>query len=214
MKTDPEINKYAEDFSTDESPVLKKLNRETNAKILFPRMLSGKIQGNFLKMISRMIKPERILEIGTFTGYSAICLAEGLAKKGILHTIEINLELEDMIRRYLSEAGITEKVNLHIGNALKIIPEINELFDLVFIDADKENYLNYYKLVFDKVNTGGFILADNVLWDGKVLKKTPPFDKETIGIIEFNEFIQNDKRVENLILPFRDGLQIIRKCSV
>lgn len=211
MITDAEITEYAENFSSEESPVLKKLNRETHVKILFAHMLSGKLQGNLFKMISRMIKPEKILEIGTFTGYSAICLAEGLSEKGILHTIEINPELEDIIRKYFNEAGVSEKINLHIGNALEIIPALDGSYDLVYIDADKENYLNYYKLVFNKVKKGGFIIADNVLWDGKVLKEPLPSDTETVAIKEFNTFVQNDKRVENLLLPFRDGLMITRK---
>jgi len=209
METD--INDYAEAFSSPEPDILKKLNRETNVKMVFPRMLSGHLQGTLLKMISCMARPETILEIGTFTGYSSICLAEGLAEKGLLHTIEINPEFEDIIRKYYNETKLSEKIILHIGNALDIIPSITYMFDLVFIDADKENYLNYYKLVFDKVKNGGFILADNVLWNGKVLKKPLPSDTETKAIKEFNEFIKNDKRVENLLLPFRDGLMLIRK---
>jgi predicted O-methyltransferase YrrM len=211
MTTEDNIEKYAEAFSTEESPILQKLNRETHLKVLYPRMLSGKLQGNLLKMISCMLHPSSILEIGTFTGYSAICLAEGLADKGMLHTIEVNPELEEMINRYFNEAGITAKTKLHIGHALDIIPTLNSMFDMVFIDADKENYLNYYHLVFDKVRKGGFILADNVLWGGKVIKKTASPDKETKGIKEFNEFVQQDKRVENTLLPLRDGLMIIRK---
>lgn len=211
MTNETDIYNYAEAFSAEESPVLGKLNRETNLKILYPRMLSGKLQGNFLKMISCMLHPSSILEIGTFTGYSAICLAEGLTDKGMLHTIEVNPELEDMILRYFKEAGIISKITLHIGNAIDIVPTLNTSFDLVFIDADKENYLNYYHLVFDKVRKGGFIIADNVLWGGKVMKKTASTDKETKGIKEFNEFVQQDKRVENMLLPLRDGLMIVRK---
>lgn len=211
MITDSEIYNYAETFTTEESPVLKKLNRETHVNILFPRMLSGKLQGSLLKMISNMVSPERILEIGAYTGYSAICLAEGLTANGILHTIEINPELEEIERKYFDESGLTEKIKLHIGNALEIIPSLNEKFDIVFIDADKENYLNYYNLVFDKVRKGGFILADNVLWDGKVLETPAPADTETKALQKFNQFVQNDERVENLLLPFRDGISIIRK---
>ncbi len=209
--TDIDLEKYAEDFTTDESPLLQKLYRETNLKILYPQMLSGKLQGSLLKMISKMIRPEKILEIGTFTGYSAICLSEGLAANGVLHTIEVNPELEEMIRRYFAEAGISDKVKLHIGNALDIILTLDDTFDLVFIDADKENYLNYFKMIFDKVRKGGFILADNVLWGGKVLKKTPSSDTESNGIKEFNEYVKNDDRVENVLLPIRDGVMIIRK---
>jgi len=209
--TDINLEKYAEDFTTDESPLLQKLYRETNLKILYPQMLSGKLQGSLLRMISKMIAPKKILEIGTFTGYSAICLAEGPADRGVLDTIEVNPELEEMIMRYFTEARITDKVKLHIGNALEIIPKLNGPFDLAFIDADKENYLNYYKLIFDKVKKGGFILADNVLWGGKVLKKTPSSDTDTNGIKEFNEFVRNDDRVSNLLLPIRDGLMVMMK---
>jgi caffeoyl-CoA O-methyltransferase len=211
MNIDSDIYDYAETFTTEESPILKKLNRDTHVNILFPRMLSGKLQGTLLKMISNMVSPERILEIGTFTGYSAICLAEGLSANGILHTIEINPELEDMQLKYFGEAGLTDKIKLHIGNALEIIPALNEIFDIVFIDADKENYLNYYNLVFNKVRKGGFILADNVLWDGKVLEVPARADTETKALQEFNQFVQNDNHVENLLLPFRDGISIIRK---
>lgn len=208
---DSEIYKYAEEHSSSESEVLKKLFRETHVKILYPRMLSGNMQGNLLGMFSCMLQPKKILEIGTFTGYSAICLSQGLTDSGVLHTIEINPELEEMINKYFDEAGVKNKIHLHIGNALKIIPELHEEFDLVFIDADKENYLNYYHLVFEKVRKGGFIIADNVLWDGKVIKETSKSDTETNTIKEFNNYVQNDTRVENFLLPFRDGLMVIRK---
>jgi predicted O-methyltransferase YrrM len=161
-------------------------------------------------MISKLVQPKRILEIGTYTGYSAICLAQGLQKDGLIHTIDVNDELESMIRRYIVKAGLTNKVSLHIGNALNIIPIINETWDLVFIDADKENYLNYYNLVFEKVRSGGLIIADNVLWSGKVLDEKEN-DSETAAIREFNQHIHEDARVEHLLLPLRDGLMIIRK---
>jgi len=211
--TDTDINDYAEAHSSPESDILKKLNRETNVNVPFPRMLAGNMQGKLLQMISCMLRPKKILEVGTYTGYSALCLSEGLAENGILHTIEINPEREDVIRKYIAEAGLTKKINLHIGNALDIIPAINGPFELVFIDADKENYLKYYHSIFDKVRKGGFILADNALWGGKVLKESSPSDTETIAIKEFNRYILNDKRVKNLLLPFRDGLMIIRKIS-
>lgn len=211
MNINSDIYNYAEKFTSEESAVLKKLNRETHLNILYPRMLSGKLQGTFLKMISYMISPKRILEIGTYTGYSAICLASGLSENGLLHTIEINPELEDIERKYFEEARLTEKIKLQIGDALEIIPTLSEQFEIVFIDADKENYLNYYNLVFDKVKKGGFILADNVLWDGKVLEVPENSDIETKALQEFNQFVQNDNRVENLLLPFRDGISIIRK---
>jgi predicted O-methyltransferase YrrM len=179
-------------------------------------MLAGHMQGMLLRMISQMIGPRRILEIGTFTGYSAINLSMGLCSSppedGILHTIEVDPELEVTIRKYFTEAGIEKKVNLHIGEALKIIPSLDETWDLVYIDADKPNYLNYYNLVFDHVRPGGFILADNALWDGKVLAPDTR-SRDTHGIIDFNEFVMKDERVENLLLPFRDGIMIIQKLS-
>ena len=206
-----DIEKYIELHSSEETSILKKLNRETNLKVLMPRMLSGHLQGKFLEMISLMIKPRQILEIGTYTGYSAICLSAGFCKGGIIHTIEKNSELEDIANRYFNKAGIKNKVKFYLGDAMNIIPDINEIFDLVFIDADKENYLNYYNLVFNKVRKGGFIIADNALWDGKVIESDYKDDKETIGIVRFNDYVQKDKRVENMILPLRDGLMIIRK---
>lgn len=205
------IEEYILDHSDSEDPVLAELNRETNLKILRPRMLSGHLQGKILEMISKMINPEKILELGTYTGYSAICLAKGLKESGILHTIEINDELESFILKYLKKAGLAQKVKLHFGDARKLVPEINEQFDLAFIDADKREYLEYYHIIFDFVKPGGFILADNVLWSGKVIELESPDDEYTKGIFEFNEFIKNDKRVEKVILPLRDGLTLIWK---
>jgi caffeoyl-CoA O-methyltransferase len=169
------------------------------------------MQGKLLAMISCMLQPDRILEIGTYTGYSAICLAKGLKPGGKLYTIDHNAELEDFTRSFFLEAGLEDTIEYHIGEALDVLPGINEVFDLVFIDADKENYINYYNIALDKLRTGGIILADNVLWDGKVLKQPAPDDVETLAIIRFNEYVQNDPRVENIILPFRDGLSVIRK---
>jgi len=206
-----ELIAYAENNSDDENEILKKLYRETNIKHINPEMLSGHLQGKFFEALSKMVKPERILEIGTFTGYSAICLAKGLSIKGILHTIEVDPELEEIATRYFKLSGMEDKIRMHIGDAKSVITEIDDFFDLVYIDADKINYLNYYKLIFDKVKKGGFIIADNVLWHGKVLNNPDNIDKETNGIIEFNNFVKNDIRVENFILPFRDGLMIIRK---
>ena len=206
----PEWEEYAREHTTPEPSILAKLNRETQLSQVYPRMLSGHLQGTLLRMISHMLKPLRVLEIGTFTGYSAICLASGLQESGILHTIEVNPEQEDIIRRFIAEAGFKEKIILHIGEALKVIPELDEKWDLIFIDADKNNYLKYYKMVFEKVRIGGFILADNAFWGGKVLDENTT-DKETLGILEFNEFIQKDERVENILCPIRDGLMIIRK---
>lgn len=205
------IEQYILDHSDDEDPVLAELNRETNLKILRPRMLSGHLQGRVLEMISKMIRPEKILELGTYTGYSAICLAKGLKENGNLHTIEINDELEDFILKYVKKAGLDHKIKLHSGDARKIVPQLNEHFDLVFIDADKREYLEYYNIVFDFVKPGGFILADNVLWSGKVIELESPDDEYTKGIFDFNEFIKNDSRVEKVILPLRDGLTLIRK---
>ncbi len=206
----PDIEQYVQEHSTEEMQILQELARETHAKVLRPRMLSGHIQGLFLQMISKLIRPERILEIGTYTGYSAICLAQGLNENGILHTIDINDELESIIRKYFDKTGLANKISLHIGNALNIIPSLKETWDLVFIDADKENYLNYYNLVFNQVKHGGWIIADNVLWSGKVVDANED-DLETRAIRQFNEFIHADERVEHLLLPLRDGLMMIRK---
>jgi caffeoyl-CoA O-methyltransferase len=213
----PELEKYAEQHTSEEPPVLKKLTRETHLTQVYPRMLSGPLQGTFLRMISCMIKPFRILEIGTFTGYSAISLASGLTDRtspdygrALLHTIEVDPELEMIIRKYFHEAGTEEKIILHIGSALDVIPTLNETWDLVFIDADKPNYLNYYKMVIDQLSPGGLIIADNALWDGKVLDPDSR-SRDTQGIIEFNDFVQEDNRVENVLLPVRDGMMMIRK---
>jgi len=203
------ITDYAEAYTTPTSPLLKKLERETWVKRLHAGMVSGGYQGQFLRMLSQMIAPKRVLEIGTFTGYSAICLAAGLTEDGLLHTIEINEELETPIQEYFDAAGLTNKIQLHIGNALEIVPTIDEAFDLVFIDADKINYSRYYDLVFDKVKTGGYILADNVLWYGKVAENER--DKDATALHNFNQKVQNDARVENVLLTLRDGLTLIRK---
>jgi len=205
------IDAYALAHSQAETDTLKKLNRETHAKILMPRMLSGHMQGNLLTMLSKMIQPKQILEIGTYTGYSGICLAQGLIENGVLHTIDNNEELELMVRKYINEAGLTQKIKYYIGNALDIIPTINENYDLVFIDADKSNYSNYYDLIFDRVNSGGLIIADNVLWSGKILDDVDKMDTDTKAIDDFNKKIHKDTRVEHMLLNIRDGLMIIRK---
>jgi len=205
---DPGIQEYCDKHTTPEPEVLQKLNRETHVRVMYPRMLSGHHLGTVLKMLSRMIKPQKILEIGTYTGYSAICLAEGLIHGGELHTLEVNAELEEMIMKYFDDAGISEKAMLHIGNALEIIPGLDNDFDLVFIDADKENYINYYTLALEKLKKGGFILIDNTLWDGKVLN---PHDEETRVIAALNDLVQSDQRVENVLMPIRDGLMLLRK---
>ncbi|SMO39562.1 O-methyltransferase [Solitalea koreensis] len=203
------IDKYVDEHSDAEPEVLKQLNRETHLKVLMPRMLSGHYQGRVLSMLSKMINPKRILEIGTYTGYSAICLAEGLQEEGELTTIDINAELESMARTYFEKAGLANQINYIIGNAAEIIPTLNQTFDLVFIDADKKNNATYYDMVFDKVRTGGYIITDNVLWSGKVVDEKA--DKDTLLIQNFNTKIQHDERVENVLLPIRDGLLIVRK---
>lgn len=206
---DPALSAYAEDHTSPESPVLKKINRDTHANVMMPRMLSGHLQGQLLKMISHMIRPKRILEIGTYTGYSAICLAAGLAEGGKLITIDRNAELEDRVRKNFEAAGVSDKIEFIVGYAIDIIGGLNETFDLVFIDADKENYGRYYEAVIDKVRTGGVILGDNVLWSGKVIQSKP--DKDTRAILDFNAKVQSDPRVENILLPVRDGIMIARK---
>lgn len=205
----PDIQSYCENHTDKESVLLQKINRETHAKVLMPRMLSGAFQGQLLKCISQMCKPKTILEIGTYTGYSALCLAEGLTENGTLHTIDINEELEEQVRLYFKTSKWNPHIKYHIGNALTIIPRLSEKFDLIFIDADKINYSNYYDLVIDKLNSGGIILADNVLWSGKVLENNQ--DKDTSAISAFNTKVKNDDRVSQIMLPIRDGIFIIRK---
>lgn len=207
-----DINKYSEDHTSQESDLLRRINRETYAEVLMPRMVSGHLQGRFLSMVSHMIKPQNILEIGTYTGYSAICLAEGMQPNGKLVTIDVNEELEKRVRGYFREGGLENKIDYLLGDAATIIPALNSSFDLVFIDADKENYAKYYELVFDKVPMGGYILADNVLWSGKVVREK--IDKDTRAIKSFNEKIQSDSRVENMLLPLRDGISLVRKVSL
>lgn len=208
----PELQRYITEHTTPESPLLYQLNRETHTRVMKPRMLSGQVQGRFLTMIAQMIKPRQVLEIGTFTGYSALCLAEGLAEGGLLHTIDVNEELEDMVRAYLEKAGLNDKVRYYIGPALDVIPTLDYSFDLAFIDADKINNARYYEMVLGKLNPGGFILVDNVLWSGKVTQQTDKkTDADTQSILDFNDMVQADERVENLLLPLRDGLMMIRK---
>lgn len=207
----PQLNQYAEAHTSAESELLKRINRDTHAEVLMPRMLTGHLQGRLLSMISHMVKPKAILEIGTYTGYSAICLAEGLQQGGRLVTIDINEELEDRVRSYIKESGLEYTIDYRIGHALEIIPGLTGPFDLVFIDADKENYIRYYDFVFNLVPLGGYILADNVLWSGKVLDAKP--DKDTKAIQEFNRKVKNDQRVEHVLLPVRDGVMIVRKIS-
>ncbi len=203
-----DIEEYANRFTTAEPELLETLNRDTQAHVLMPRMLSGHLQGRFLSMISRLVHPNLILEIGTYTGYSALCLAEGLKEDGMLQTIDINEELETMATSYFKKAGKEKHITMYIGNALEIIPALKGEFDLVFIDADKENYVNYFNLVIDRVRKGGIIIADNVLWSGNVLKKKEEMDDETRALVNYAETVNADKRVMNVLLPLRDGLML------
>lgn len=210
MEWNIELEEYIEAHTEEEPEILKALTRATHQKILRPRMLSGNMQGQLLKMLCRMNRVHRVLEIGTFTGYAAIAMAMGMEKDGILHTIDNNDELEDFTRSYLERSGLAQRIIFHIGDACEVIPRLEETFDLVFIDADKRQYSEYYRLVFDKVTPGGMIVADDVLWDGKVTDADCR-DSQTIGILEFNELVQHDARVENILLPIRHGLMLIRK---
>lgn len=205
------IDKYILNHIEPEDEILKELDRDTHLNVIGARMISGHLQGQVLTMLSKMITPKNILEIGTFTGYSAICLAKGLKENGKLITIEIDDELENMAKKYFVKAGVENKIVQRIGAALEIIPTLTETFDLVFIDAHKPEYPDYYRAVFEKVNSGGYIIADNTLWSGKVLEIPAEDDFQTRGIIEFNSIIKNDDRVEKVILPLRDGMTIIRK---
>ena len=202
---DKKLSQYAEQHTTPENELLKSLNRDTHANVLAPRMLSGHLQGRLLSLFSKMIQPKAILEIGTYTGYAALCLAEGLTKDGVLHTIDINEELETRIQKYFNQSAYADQIKLHIGNALDIIPKIQEQFDLVFIDADKENYSNYYDLLIDQLPSGGIIMADNVLWSGKVIDTNAlDSDNDTRELDKFNAKLQSDPRVENILIPVRD----------
>lgn len=206
---DKDLTDYVEQHTSPETELLKKINRDTHANVLMPRMLSGHLQGRILATFSHMIRPKAVLEIGTYTGYSALCLAEGLQEGGELHTIDINEELEDKVRDFFAESAFAAAIHYHIGNALEIIPALQQQWDLVFIDADKINYAAYYDLVLPAVRAGGFIIADNVLWSGKVTgDKT---DKDTGAIRAFNKKVQDDERVENVLFPVRDGLMVVRK---
>ncbi len=206
-----DLDDYVVAHSENEPELLYELNRQTHIKILQPRMLSGHFQGRVLSMLAHMIQPKNILEIGTYTGYSALCFAEGLQDGGKITTIDINYELEDMVREYIAKAGLENTIDFKVGNAMEIIPTVYEEFDLVFIDADKGNYVNYYNLVFDKVRKGGYIIADNVLWSGKVLEDYEILDVDTRVLMDYNDMVQKDDRVQNVLFPVRDGLNIARK---
>ena len=203
------IQKYISDISQSESPILKELNRYTNSKVILPRMLSGHVQGRFLSMISKLVNPEIIVEVGTYTGYSCLCLAEGLKKNGKIITIEKDEEFASIAKKFFDKSKYKEKISLIIEDATKAIENISEKIDLAFIDADKVNYTKYYDMLFPKLKIGGLIVADNVLWSGKVTKKVS--DNETQSIKNFNTKVKNDERVENLIVGIRDGIMLCQK---
>jgi len=207
----PGIEKYVQENTSAELPVLAKLSRATHLRTHMPQMLSGHLQGVFLQMISHMVKPSTILEIGTFTGYSAICLAQGLNTGGKLVTIDCNSEMPDFAAPFFEEAGLKDKIEMITGNAADIIEKMEGPFDLVFIDADKDNYIRYFDMVLPKVVPGGYILADNTLWYGRVIEPGTATDRETAGIVNFNRYVQQHQSVENVLLPVRDGITIIRK---
>ncbi|GGH66340.1 O-methyltransferase [Phaeocystidibacter marisrubri] len=203
------IDQYVHNHTKAESDLLARLNRETHVKIMSPRMLSGHLQGRVLSLLAKLHRPKRILEIGTYTGYSALCLAEGLVNGGELHTIDINEELEDFARKYFDESDFGDSIHQHIGKALDVIPTLKDGWDIVFIDADKSNYVNYYNDIVPRMNPGGLILCDNVLWSGKIVDENAN-DKDTVVLRELNELITQDDRVENVLLPIRDGLMAAR----
>ena len=204
------IDQYVVNHSQKEPQVLQELSKETWQKVLNPRMLSGAFQGRVLSMISKIIQPKKVLEIGTYTGYSAICMAEGLRKGGIIHTIDKNEELEDLQNKYFEKSGYKQQIKQYFGDALEIIPSFREKFDLVFIDADKSNYPNYFHLIIDKMNKGGIILSDNVLWSGKVVERLNPKDVDTSSLLSYNHLLNSDSRIETVLLPLRDGLAVSR----
>mgnify|MGYP001233067391 FL=1 len=208
---DPIIEQYALEHSDPESNLLNKLNRQTNLNVLQPRMLSGHLQGRLLSAFSKALKPDKILEIGTYTGYSALCLAEGLNQNGQLYTIDINEELEEFAQNYFDSSPYKDSINFLVGDAVDLIPNMNHSWDMVFIDADKENYSTYFDIVIDKVRKGGWIIADNVLWSGKVTRPTSNNDLETAAIKAFNEKVHSDKRVSNILVPVRDGMMLMIK---
>ena len=205
-----EIARYAERFTRPEGALLAELDRYTWGNVLYPRMLSGHLQGQVLRMLAHMVRPTTMLDIGTYTGYSAQCLAEALPPGGLLHTIDVNPELEDMVRMYIDRSGMADRITFHVGDARQVIPTLAGPFDLVFIDADKQNYANYFDLVIDRMRPNGVIIADNVLWSGKVTDDPANMDAETSGIHAFNEKVHADPRVENVLLPVRDGLMVCR----
>lgn len=208
---DHRLQDYVEAHSENEPQLLQDLTRETWQKVLQPRMLSGHFQGRLLSLIAKLVQPKSILEIGTYTGYSALCLAEGLTEGGVLHTIDKNEELVDFQRKYFDRSGKSEQIFQHVGDAKEIIPQLNINFDLVFIDADKSSYSSYFNLIIDQLNSGGLILSDNVLWSGKVIEKLDLKDQDTKALLAYNQLLKEDPRVETVLLPIRDGLTLSRK---
>ena len=206
-----DLSNYCENNTSSESEILSQLNRETHLKVVSPRMLSGHLQGRFLSFISKLQQPKLIVEIGTYTGYSALCLAEGLVKDGKLISIDVNEETSSFAKSFISKTEYANQIDLVLADAKEFVTTINKPIDLVFIDADKKNYLNYYHLIIDKIKPGGLIIADNVLWSGKITMPEKEMDRETLALHQFNQFVQQDSRVENILLPIRDGLMIVRK---
>jgi caffeoyl-CoA O-methyltransferase len=211
MENFQELDQYIKNHIIPEESFLTELDRETNLTCIHPRMLSGHVQGKILYMLCKMINPKRVLELGTYTGYSAISMALALDGNALIHTIELRDENEEIISKFIEKSGLEQKIICHFGDVMKIVPTIDETFDLVFIDADKRDYIAYYQMVLDKTRPGGYIIADNILWNGKVIDPKEANDPQTRGIVEFNQLIQNDPRVENVIFPFRDGMMVIRK---
>ncbi|MCH7413725.1 O-methyltransferase [Belliella sp. R4-6] len=208
----PELLAYCENHTSDEDELLLHITRETHTKVMMPRMLSGHLQGKTLELITKLLRPKVILEIGTYTGYSGICMARGLGKDGKLITLDINDEIAPMVRGFFEKSGLADQIDYQLGNALDLIPNLEGNFDMVFIDADKANYINYYNLIIDRMNPGGIILADNVLWSGKILvEEGKKVDKDTKILLEYNKMVQDDPRVENVLLPIRDGIMLARK---
>lgn len=205
------LDQYIKGHIDREPALLQRLDRAVHTDLLYPRMVSGHLQGRILYMLCQMIRPKVILELGTFAGYSALCMAEALKDDSIIHTIEVNDELQEFSQGFFDESEHGHKIKLHVGDAFEIIPTLHESFDLVFIDANKRHYIEYYNMVFDRLNPGGYIIADNILWDAKVVGEVAPRDKQTLGILAFNKMVQEDDRVENVILPIRDGMIVVRK---
>jgi predicted O-methyltransferase YrrM len=211
LAKDKEIEKYIAEHTSAEDELLHEIYRKTNLSVIQTQMISGHVQGKILEFLSKMIKPKNILEIGTFTGYSAICLAKGLQEDGELHSIDINDEIVETAKLMIAKSQYADKIHLHVGDAQDVIPTLNKKFDIAFLDGDKRKYADDYKAVFDLINIGGFIFADNVLWYGKVVEQVKSNDRQTAGIIEFNDLVQNDARVENVLFNVRDGMMIVRK---